>query len=94
MKVYVCYFERPSLGPRAHPCGQALDALREAGYAPEVEKVYGFGALPAFLNPRRKPVRELTGQQWVPAVELDDGTGLSGSQAIIDWAQANPATAG
>ena len=70
---------------------EAVQALREAGYDPEVKKVYGLGPLPEFLNPGRKPVRELTGQQWVPAVELDDGTGISGSANIIAWAREHPA---
>lgn len=92
MKIYVCYGEWVK-GPRPHPCGLAVQALREAGYDPEVQKVYGFGPLPAVLNPKRKPVRELTGQQWVPALEFDDGTGIAGSEKIIAWAQANPAAA-
>jgi len=92
MKVYVCYGTWQK-GPRPHPCGLALQALRDAGYDPEVEKVYGLGPLPEFLNPKRKPVRELTGQQWVPAVELDDGSGIAGSKEIIAWAKANPAPA-
>ena len=91
MKVYVCYTERAKMGPHTHACGVAVDALREAGYDPEVVKVYGFGPLPAFLNPKRAPVRELTGQQWVPAVELDDGTGIAGSEKIVAWAREHPA---
>jgi len=90
MKAYVCYGTWVK-GPRPHPCGAAVQALREAGYDPEVKKVYGLGPLPEFLNPGRKPVRELTGQQWVPAVELDDGTGISGSANIIAWAREHPA---
>ena len=92
MKVYVCYGEWVK-GPRPHPCGLAVKALRDAGYDPEVIKTYGLGPLPEFMNPKRKPVRELTGQQWVPAVELDDGTGLSGSETIIAWAKEHPAPA-
>lgn len=90
MKIYVCYGTWTK-GPRPHPCGLATQALREAGYDPEVKKVYGLGPLPEFMNPGRKPVRELTGQQWVPAVELDDGTGISGSEKIIAWAKEHPA---
>jgi len=91
VKLYVCWGEWRAAGPRKHPCGQAVQALRDAGYDPEVVKTYGFGPLPAFLTPHRAPVRELTGQNWVPALELDDGTGIAGSQAIAAWAQAHPA---
>jgi hypothetical protein len=90
MKVYVCWGEWIN-GPRKHPCGLAVKAVRDAGYEPEVVKTYGLGPLPEFLNPGRKPVRELTGQNWVPAIEFDDGTGFAGSAEIIAWAQANPA---
>jgi hypothetical protein len=91
MKVYVCWGEWVN-GPRKHPCGLAVEALREAGYEPEVVKTYGFGPLPEFLTPHRKPVRELTGQNWVPALELDDGSGIAGSKEIIAWAKAHPAS--
>ena len=36
--------------PGGHPCGNAYHALKDAGYDPEVEKSYGWGALPDFLN--------------------------------------------
>jgi hypothetical protein len=91
MKLYVCYGTWQK-GPRPHPCGLALQALRDAGYDPEIKKTYGWGVLPAAVNPTRKPVRELTGQQWVPALEFDDGTGISGSDKIIAWAKEHPAS--
>jgi hypothetical protein len=90
MKLYVCYgtFKVPF---KDHPCRDAESALRAAGHDPKVVRTYGWGGLPAVLNPTRKPVRELTGQDWVPALELDDGTAISGSEKIIAWAGANPA---
>lgn len=91
MKLYVCYGTFASAGVRKHPCGTAHQALVDAGYEPEVVRTYGFGPLPAFMQPLRKPVRELTGQQWVPALELDDGTGIAGSEEIVAWAEAHPA---
>jgi hypothetical protein len=90
MKLYVCYGTFP-VGYKKHPCREADKALREAGYDPEVIKTYGFGAFPMALNGGRKPVVELTGQKWVPALEFDDGTGISGTKNIIAWAAANPA---
>jgi len=94
VKLYVCWgtFE---FAPRTggHPCGRAYHALVDAGYEPEVQRVYGYGPLPAFLNPRRKVVRELTSQQMVPVLQLDDGELVSGSQEIVAWAQDHPAGA-
>lgn len=91
MKLHVCFgtFSTP-LG--AHACRTAIEALREAGHDPEVERAYGFGGLPDLLNsPRRRAIKRRTGSPWVPALELDDGTMVQGSQEIADWARANPA---
>jgi hypothetical protein len=92
MKLYVCWgdWKKPILGHR-HPCGDAHQALLDAGYDPEVVKVYGFGPLPMFLQPKRKKVLELTGKTWVPALELDDGSAISDSKKIIEWAGNHPA---
>jgi glutathione S-transferase len=45
-----------------------------------------------FLQPKRKQVLELTGKTWVPALELDDGSAISDSKKIIEWAGQNPAS--
>jgi hypothetical protein len=94
MKLYVCYGTFTKT-PRAggHPCGNANRALREAGHDPEVVKSYGLGVLPDFLNQTsgRKEVKRLTGNNWVPALVLDDGEVVQGSEEIIAWAEAHPA---
>jgi hypothetical protein len=93
MRLYVCYglFKTPR--PGGHPCRNAYQALREAGHEPEIVKTYGWGVLPDALNatPGRRRVRELTGTSWVPVLELDDGTVVDGSEAIVDWAHKNRA---
>jgi hypothetical protein len=69
--------------------------LRASGHDPEVERTYGFGALPGAVNdltPRRE-VKRLTGQYWVPAFVTDDGEAIHGSQRIIEWARTHPAGA-
>jgi hypothetical protein len=92
MKLYVCWGLFPSPRPGGHPCKNAHDALVEAGYEPEVERAYGLGLLPDTLNgPRRAEVKRLTGNSWVPALVLDDGTVVDGSQNIVEWARAHPA---
>jgi hypothetical protein len=95
MKLYVCYGTFPSPRPGGHPCKNALEALKEAGYDPEVERTYGAGVLPTDLNKAtgRAEVIEKAGQKWVPALELDDGKMIYPSKKIIAWAKENPATA-
>lgn len=90
MKLYVCYgtFQVPLM--RSHPCRNAYLALQEAGYEPEIEKVYGAGPLPDITKGRRE-VKRLSGTSWVPLLVTDDGEVVSDSQKIIAWAQAHPA---
>lgn len=94
MKLYVCYGAFPT-GAHKHPCREALLALQAAGHEPEVVRAYGFGMLPDVpfnLTPGRRHVKARTGSSMVPALELDDGTAIGESKAIIAWAAANPAT--
>jgi hypothetical protein len=96
MKLYVCYGLFPSPRPGGHPCRNAYNALKDAGYEPEVKKSYGLGLLPDVpfnQTTGRRAVKRLTGKSWVPALVLDDGNVIQGSHEIIDWAKANPATA-
>ena len=51
------------------------------------------GVLGNALNPTRKPVRDLTGQNWVPVLVTDEDEVVQGSGKIVEWAEANPATA-
>ena len=76
----------------------AAEALNREGAAvvgtdidPEIVRAYGLGPLPDALNgPRRREVKRLTGESWVPALVLDDGTAVAGSEEIVAWAKANP----
>ena len=78
MKLYVCWGTFHSPRPGGHPCRNANEALKEAGWNPEIEKVYGLGILGDTLNPTRGKVRELTGQNMVPVLETDDGEVIPG----------------
>ncbi|MBI5106226.1 MAG: glutathione S-transferase domain-containing protein [Solirubrobacterales bacterium] len=91
MKLYVCYTTR---GGPGHPCGKAYDALKAAGHDVEVGHAMGAGFLPDVpfnLTPGRRRVKALTGQSRVPALELDDGTAIAGSEEIVSWASQHPA---
>jgi hypothetical protein len=93
MKLYICWGTFQTIRPGGHPCANAAKALTKAGYEPEVIKSYGLAPLPKALNRTRgrTEVEELTGNRWVPTLVLDDGTVVDGSQAIVAWAEANPA---
>ena len=94
MKLYICWGTFPSPRPGGHPCRNAYNALHEAGHAPEIVKSYGLTILPDTpfnQTAGRKRAKELTGKSTVPLLELDDGTVISESQNIVEWARANPA---
>jgi hypothetical protein len=94
MKLYVCYGTfKNAPRPGGHPCGKAYHALKDAGYDPEVKRVYGLGTPLLNLTPGRREVKELTGQTWVPVLVTDDGEVIQDSKRIIAWAEANPARA-
>ena len=76
-------------GPLAHPCGRAAAALDDAGIAYELRTVAGYKMLPwTRRDPAtRAEVRELTDQDDVPVLVLDDGSAVHGSGAIVRWAR-------
>jgi hypothetical protein len=96
MKLYVCYGTWRRVGPKSHPCGVAYDALKDAGYVPEVIRCFGLGPLPGIFNLTRgrREARRLTGNHWVPVMLADDGTVVQGSKRIAEWAAVHPAQAG
>ena len=92
MKLYVCWGTFQTPRPGGHPCHNAYEALKQAGWDPEVQRTYGWAALGTALNPTRKPVRDLTGQNWVPLLVTDDGELIQGSKQIVEWARTTPAS--
>jgi hypothetical protein len=86
VRLYVCW---GTFGTAEnHPCARAHQALVAAGHEPEVVRTGGcYRTDPVF--PRRRLVKQLTGSYKVPTLVLDGGTIVDGSEAIVDWAQAN-----
>jgi glutathione S-transferase len=76
----------------AHPCGRAAKALDDAGHSYGWKKVKGgrlkFWTWSARARDRAE-VERLSGQRAVPILVLDDGGVVTGSAAIVRWAQAN-----
>ena len=96
MKLYICWGTfKPAPRPGGHPCGNAYEALREAGHDPELVRCYGWALLPGVFNrtPGRDEVQRLSGNRWVPTLLLDDGSVVDGSRQIIAWAKDHPAAA-
>jgi len=96
VKLYVCWGTFQTPRPGGHPCHNAHAALREAGYEPDVERVYGLGVGPIkwTATPGRREVERLTGQPAVPVLVTDDGEAIWDSQRIVEWARAHPAAPG
>src|SRR5688572_803178 len=96
MKLYICWGTFQTPRPGGHPCANAYNALKDAGYEPEVEKVHGLGVGPRIFQHKtdgRKEVEELSGSPTVPILVLDDGEVIDGSKEIVAWANENPAVA-
>ena len=93
MKLYVCWTTIQTPRPGGHPCHNAHEALRLAGYDPEVIKVRGLGIGPSFMQwttDGRREVERLSGQRAVPILVTDEGEVITDSARIIEWAEANP----
>jgi len=82
----------PTPRPGGHPCRNAYQALRDAGYDPEVIKVHGLGIGPLKINtPGREEVEKIAGTKVVPVLVTDDGEVITESKRIVEWAEKNPA---
>ena len=94
MKLYVCWGTLQTPRPGGHPCHNALRALEDAGYEPEVVRVHGLGIGPIkWMTEGRREVEELTGQPAVPVLITDAGEAIHDSKRIVEWAEAHPAAA-
>jgi glutaredoxin len=91
MELHVCY---GTFGPaERHPCKRAHQALTDAGHEPQVVRTGGCYRTDPLWK-RRRTIKRLTGNYKVPTLFLDDGEIVDGSENIIAWAAANPASLG
>ena len=86
MILYTCAGKKHGATLSMHPCGVAAKALDDAGHDYELEVVGGFKALGFTRRGKRDGIRELTGQEDVPVLQLDDGSTVAGSKEIVAWA--------
>jgi hypothetical protein len=85
--LYVCHGDEK--GAKLHPCAKVQKALQDKGI--EYDKVIGGqgNPLPFLRKPeKRQVVREATGQENLPSMQLPDGTLLTSSKEILDWVGA------
>jgi glutathione S-transferase len=92
LTLYVCHIDDG--GPPPHACKRAQRALRTAGH--EFDKVvYGIGIpFGLFTTGRRPRLKEMSGQEKLPVLQLPDGGTVSGSANIIAWAKRNAPAVG
>jgi len=94
MKLYICWGTFQTPRPGGHPCANAYNALKDAGYDPEVQKVHGLGVGPKLFQMKtdgRREVEELTGSPTVPVLVLEDGEVIGDSKSIVAWAKEHRA---
>ena len=90
--LYVCHID--DRGPKPHACRRAHEALRGAGHDYETV-IFGRGhRFGLFTKGRRPRLKEMSGQEKLPVLQLPDGTTIAGSGSIIAWARStSPAPA-
>jgi glutathione S-transferase len=92
--LYTCG-QKKALGRLGHPCGRAARALDTAGHEYKIRTVKGY-RLALWQRMSRKAGRaeitRLSGTPEVPILVLDDGTVISDSSRIMQWAREHPAS--
>lgn len=71
-----------------HPCGVAAQALDKAGQQYGLKVVGGFKPLGFTRRGKRQEISDLTGQEDVPVLVTDEQTVVTGTAAIVAWAEA------
>ena len=87
LKLYTCSLDEG--GPKLHPCRKAHEALDEAGHSYTAEVFDKNRPMGLFTKGKRPQLEEMTGQEKLPVLELPDGSFVTGSGNIIDWAKTN-----
>ena len=87
LTLFVCNIDDG--GPPPHACKRAQRALRAAGH--DFDKVIAARGIPfgLFTTGRRPELKQLSGQEKLPVLQLEGGTTVNGSAKIIAWARSN-----
>jgi len=87
LKLHTCSLDEG--GPKFHPCRKAHDALDEAGHTYETNIFDKNRPMGLFTKGKRPKLKEMTGQEKLPVLELPGGTYVVGGGEIVEWAKAN-----
>ena len=87
LTLFVCHIDDG--GPPPHACKRAQRALRGSGH--DFDKVIAGKGIPfgLFTTGKRPDLKELSGQEKLPVLRLEDGSTINGSANIIAWARSN-----
>src|ERR1035437_11020157 len=87
LKLLVCHIDDG--GPPPHACKRAQRALRAAGH--DFDKGIAARGIPfgLFTSGRRPELKQLSGQEKLPGLQLADGSTINGSAKIIAWARSH-----
>jgi glutathione S-transferase len=83
--LYTCHIDDG--GPPVHPCRRSHEALREAGHEYRTEVADRNRPFGLFTKGRRPELKEMSGQEKLPVLQLPDGSVVNGSRDIIKWAR-------
>ena len=84
--LLVCHVDEKA--PLLHPCAKANRALTSAGVDFD-KKVYDQGKpFGRGTEGTRPDLKELSGQEMLPVLQLPDGTTITGGKSIVDWAKS------
>ena len=87
--LYVCHIDEGM--PLVHPCARANKALDKAGVEHD-RIVYGQGQpFGKGTEGTRPDLKEISGQEKLPVLQLPGGETVTGSKPIIKWAKAHSA---
>jgi glutathione S-transferase len=87
LTLYVCHIDDG--GPPPHACRRAQRELRAAGHDFD-KKIFAKGIpFGLFTKGKRPELKEMSGQEKLPVLQLPDGSTVNGSAKIIAWAKDN-----
>jgi len=85
--LHVCHLEAG--GPPFHPCRRAAGALDHAGVGYRLHVFDRNRPMGLFTKGKRPELKQLSGQEKLPVLELADGSTVNGSGDIVAWARAH-----
>lgn len=85
--LHVCDLDRG--GPSFHPCRKVQEEMDELGHSYQTHVFDKNKPMGWFTKGKRPDLKQLSGQEKLPVLELDDGTTIADSKKILEWARAN-----